>query len=36
MRVAPGQAVTFFFYERIKKWLQSPRGSGLSGDKYEE
>ncbi len=25
MRVAPGQAVTFFVYEKLKGFLQGPR-----------
>jgi len=36
MRVAPGQAVTFAVYERMKKWLESlPAYSGPAKD-YEE
>jgi len=36
MRVAPGQAVTFYVYEQLKNWLTKPGPSLLTGGKYEE
>ena len=37
MRVAPGQAVTFAVYEKLKSFLMdSPMFNATSFDKYEE
>ena len=35
MRVAPGQAVTFTVYEKLKVWLEDTK-FGIGGGKYEE
>lgn len=36
MRVAPGQAVTFTVYERLKSWLEGREGGLVGGGRFEE